>query len=287
MSRTVPQPELDARAKEALLGYLVACGAEDPDAALRQWIAGDPAKHLKHVRVLFRGLLFGLFEREMHAERSRLYVAWAEAGFPDPPPQTLGVISEDDREYALKVWRQSVKRLASMGLEPVELLPPTAGQQKGRKNLRRKAEDAAKAPTRDSDELRAAALRAVAAFHATDAEPPVEQIERAQRAAACYELRSRGPVEITFEEAPHLRPNALRAALAAHPPPEINDALTRLAAFDLAAATRLRNTPWKVPEADLALLVAETATARRKAGLSEATRSIVTVSETDTTRPAN
>ena len=125
VSRTAAQPAFDTFALGMLRGYVARCGADDPDTVLRLWFAGEPENELKHVRVLCLGLLFELLEREIHADRSRLYVAWAEAGFADPAPSTLLPLSEDRRDYALKAWRASLPRLRSpsIGIEPARPIP--------------------------------------------------------------------------------------------------------------------------------------------------------------------
>ena len=130
------------------------------------------------------------------------------------------------------------------------------------------------------DALRADALEALAGFHATDSNTDGEQVQRLQRTAKRYRLREQGPGTTSYKDAPHLRPDALRTALVRDPRPrEIERALSCLDNSDPAAARRLRDDPAGASLSDLALLVAETETARRKAGL-EATPAPVEISET-------
>jgi hypothetical protein len=208
---------------KALRSYLAASGAQDREAALRLWIAAaDPESQLKHLRLLFRGLLFATLESDMHAARSRLIVAWAEAGFPDPPPPALPPISEGNRKYALGVWRQAVARVSLLGLEPVTLVRRTASEQRDRAALRRRAEGAVARQSSDVD--RAGAKRAVATFRWTDLVPDEEALPRLNRAADLLEARARGTIELSFAEYPQLVPDQLRASLPFSPlPVEIAD----------------------------------------------------------------
>jgi hypothetical protein len=162
--RTEAQPQLDARARSALLNYLAASGVEDPLALLPRALAADPDRRPKHQRLLLRAMLLLSREARVEADLSRLYVAWAEVGFPDPPPADLKPITKREREYALRAWDDFVGWLCQLGVEPHPVTERrTPRQTRDHKRLRLEAEQATE--QLHESETRLAARVAIHEYH--------------------------------------------------------------------------------------------------------------------------
>lgn len=269
--RTPCQPQLDATARQALLGYLSTCGVDDPVALLPRALGlgqdEDPGRRLKRQRVLYRALL--LLGTEVHhdSDRSRQLIAWAETGYPLPVPQDLRPISPRQREHALREWASWLRWLGLLGIETVDVdQRPTAREQRDRKQLRTAAEAAVSALSENpSRERWTEAQAAMIGYHATRQSADSGSLRRRERSVALSRIST---IELPLADHPHLRPEALRRSLRDQVgSDEIHVALERLERLDPDLAARLRTDADGASLADLAWLVAQTETAQRLVAL--------------------